>query len=39
MSTTDHEALQTSSVEPGDFADPRILDAARHGQAALRGPS
>ncbi len=33
-------ALQTlGTLEPGDFADPRILDAARHGQAALRGPS
>ena len=33
-------ALQTlGTLEPGDFADPRILAAARHGQAALRGPS
>jgi hypothetical protein len=34
------KALQTlGALEPGDFADPRILDAAQHGQAALRGPS
>jgi hypothetical protein len=34
------KALQTlGTLEPGDFADPRILTAARHGQAALRGPS
>jgi hypothetical protein len=34
------KALQTlGALEPGDFADPRILAAVRHGQAALRGPS
>ena len=33
-------ALQTlGELDPGDFADPRILAAGRHGQAALRGPS
>ena len=34
------KALQTlGALDPGDFADPRILTAARHGQAALRGLS
>jgi hypothetical protein len=33
-------ALQTlGTLEPGDFADPRILAAVQQGQAALRGPS
>jgi hypothetical protein len=33
-------ALQTlGTLEPADFADPRILTAVKHGQAALRGPS